>query len=181
MLTAEENEARQVVLDFGATSQQLIDRLIAIRPTRIEVCDFVRSDGLASFLHAEDEELPELVTRSLPVANSESLDLILLWDLPNYLNLKALRALITGVAERAGKGCRLHMLIAYSRREMPQEPARYVPEPGSDLRQVCTSDTQAPAPRYSPEDLNLACGGFRYERGVLLANGMQEFVYTWPG
>jgi hypothetical protein len=73
------------------------------------------------------------------------------------------------------------MLISYSRRDMPALPARYVPADDGQLRQTCANPERVPAPRYSPEDIGKALKGFRYERGVLLANGMQEFVYAWPG
>jgi hypothetical protein len=72
------------------------------------------------------------------------------------------------------------MLIAYSKREMPAAPARYLPEPDGRLTQICGDSAMGKAPRYSPEELGLLVGKFRYERGVLLANGMQEFVYALP-
>lgn len=180
ILAGEESESRRVVLDFGSASQTLIDRLVAVRPTRLEVCDFVGNGELSAFSKAEPEDLPVHARHALPDGNDEPLDLILLWDLPNYLSLKSLQVLVAVVSERAARNCKLHMLIAYSRREMPEHPARYVPEGESGLRQLCDTSVQTAAPRYSPEDLNLACGGFRYQKGVLLANGMQEFVYTWP-
>lgn len=173
---------RQVVLDLGTASQPLLDRLSAIGPCRIEIADFVAHGGLEAvnapeaFADPDASPIPAL----LPSPNRERLDLILAWDLPNYLNLTALRALCDLFSRRAAPGCRLHMLIAYSRREMPAAPARYVPEDGGKLRQVGATDGIVSAPRYSPEALGAAVGGFGYERGVLLANGMQEFVYAWP-
>jgi hypothetical protein len=64
---------------------------------------------------------------------------------------------------------------------MSEMPARYVPAVDGNLIQSLVSDELTQAPRYSPEDIGTALGNFRYERGVLLANGMQEFVYAWPG
>ncbi len=177
-----EDAPRQVVLDLGAASQPLLERLSALGPCRVEIADLVAHDGLA-VLNAPDafeEPGSSPIPALLPAPGTDSLDLILCWDLPNYLSLRALGELCSYFGPRAAPGCRLHMLIAYSKREMPSAPARYLPEDDGRLRQVCADASIAAAPRHSPEALGDAVGGFRYERGVLLANGMQEFVYAWP-
>jgi hypothetical protein len=174
-------ERRQVVLDFGAGCQALISKLTAERGCRIEIADFVANDGLAALNASPPETRMETLTALLPQPNGEGLTLIFCWDLPNYLSRAALQSLCTLLGNRAAPGCRLHMLISYSRRDMPAQPARYVPVSDGQLSQHSVNGERAPAPRYSPEDLGKALGGFKYERGVLLANGMQEFVYAWPG
>jgi hypothetical protein len=181
ILNAEESEQRQVVLDLGGPSQYLLDRLRAVRPVRVEIADLVGTGGLAALRVPEFLETsgPAAVRDYLP-APREPLDLILCWDLPNYLSLPVLRALCAALSERAAPDCQLHMLIAYSRRDMPTAPARYRLGNDGQLVQTCADATLTAAPRYSPEDVNLSVGGFRYELGVLLANGMQEFLSAWP-
>lgn len=174
-------EQRQVVLDFGAGCQSLIAQLTVERGCRIEIADFVANDGLAALNAAPPESRMDTLNGLLPQTNGEGLTLIFCWDLPNYLSRTALQGLCTLLGRRAAVGCRLHMLISYSRRDMPAQPARYVPASDGQLTQHSANGERAPAPRYSPEDLGKALGGFKYERGVLLANGMQEFVYAWPG
>ena len=174
-------EQRQVVLDLGAGCQSLIAQLTAERGCRIEVADFVANDGLARLNAAPPEARTETLSALLPDPNGERLTLIFCWDLPNYLGRAALQSLCALLGLRAAGGCRLHMLISYSRRDMPAQPSRYVPASDGQLTQHSANGERAPAPRYSPEDLSKALGGFKYERGVLLANGMQEFVYAWPG
>jgi hypothetical protein len=102
------------------------------------------------------------------------------WDLPNYLNLGMFAELCRLFGERAAPGCQLHMLIAYSKREMPASPARYSLRADNQLVQSLEDTRTVAAPRYSPEALGEAVGGFRYEKGILLANGNQEFLYAWP-
>jgi hypothetical protein len=173
-------DQRQVVLDFGPGCQTLIEQLTAKRGCRIEIADFVANGGLVAINAVPPEERVATFGSLLPRPNSERLTLIFCWDLPNYLGRQVLTSLCALLGGRAAPGCRLHMLISYSRRDMPVHPARYVPGKDSQLTQICKTAERAPAPRYSPEELSKALGGFRYERGVLLANGMQEFVYTWP-
>lgn len=183
ILTGADPDRRQVILDLGPPADALIGRLGTTRPCRIEIADLPSGGALATLnglADLEDNDDAATIRSLLPAGNDEPLDLIFCWDLPNYLTRKALQSLIAVVALRAAPGCRLHMLIAYSKREMPATPARYLPAAEGMLTQICRSAAVRPAPRYSPEDLGIAVGGFRYERGVLLANGMQEFVYTWP-
>lgn len=173
-------EQRQVVLDLGPGCQSLIRQLTAERGCRIEIADFVAGGGLRALNAALPEARMETLSAELPPPNDERLTLIFCWDLPNYLGLATLQSLCALLGRRAAGGCRIHMLISYSRRDMPAQPARYVPAGDGQLTQHCATGERAPAPRYSPEDLGKALGGFKYERGVLLANGMQEFVYAWP-
>lgn len=178
----DEPAARVLALDLGPPCQSLLERIGANRPCRLEIADLVREGGLRSLndTDAMEERGRSIVARLLPRPNREPIDLILCWDLPNYVNLKSLKLLIDVLSHRAAPGCKLHMLIAYSKREMAAAPGRYVLTTDGKLQQILESDELGPAPRYSPEDLGRAVGGFRYERGVLLANGMQEFVYAWP-
>jgi len=173
-------EQRHVVLDLGPGCQELIARLTAERGCRIEIANFVADHGLEGLNAAPPESREETLRALLPPPNAERLTLIFCWDLPNYLGRAALQTLCALLGQRAAGGCRLHMLISYSRRDMPAQPARYVPASEGQLTQHCVNGERVPAPRYSPEDLGKALGGFKYERGVLLANGMQEFVYAWP-
>jgi len=183
ILNGADPERRQVLLDLGGPTESLINHLGSTRPCRIEIADLAARggiqmlNGLADF---EGVDEAALIRGLLPVANAEKLDTIFCWDLPNYLSLDALQHLIDVISARAAPGCRLHMLIAYSKREMPATPARYLTDSEGKLVQRCSNGATRAAPRYSPEDLGIAVGRFRYERGVLLANGMQEFAYTWP-
>jgi len=181
ILSAEASEQRRVVLDLGGPSQTLLQQLGAIGPCRVEIADLVGT-GCLALLNAPEfgEDSGEAGIRAILPAAREPLDLILCWDLPNYLNLNVLGQLFAILGERARPGCRLHMLIAYSKREMPAVPARYRYSSDGQLTQTSRDASFTAAPRYSPESLGAAVGDFQYERGVLLSNGMQEFVYTWP-
>ena len=181
ILEGPESEQRLVALDLGTPCQPLIDRIAARQPCRIEIADFVGFNAIASLSQAEPEALISTLQGLLPPPNQEQLNLIFCWDLPNYLPLPAIGRLVALLGARAAPGCRLHMLISYSRRDMPLAPSRYVPVDEGQLEQRSATADRVAAPRYSPEDLGKALNGFRYERGVLLANGMQEFVYAWPG
>lgn len=174
---------RIVALDLGPPNQAVLDRIGANRPCRVEIADLAASGGIEILGNTDllDEHGPSLVSSLLPPPGRDPLELILCWDLPNYLSTAALKILFDALGHRAAPGCKLHMLIAYSKRDMASRPARYAPAEDGTLAQICIGGELSRAPRYSPEDLGRAVGHFAYERGVLLANGMQEFVYAWPG
>lgn len=178
-----EPERRAVILDFGSIDRTMLDRLSSNWSCRVEIADFHYFGGIAEIEGIAASEEPEIesIEQLLPRANAERLNLIFFWDLPNYLSLPALTLLVDCLSRRAAPGCRVHMLVAYSKREMTKTPARYIPDMNGNLVQALVNNEMTPAPRYSPEDIGTALGNFRYERGVLLANGMQEFVYAWPG
>ena len=181
ILSEENPDERRVVIDLGAPSQVLLNRLQTLGPCRVEIADLVGTGGLREFSSAEFLEQRGMagIREYLPAAG-DPLDLILCWDLPNYLSLPIFGVICRLLSERANPGCRLHMLIAYSQREMPAAPARYRLAESGLLTQTRVDATLTAAPRYSPESLGNAVSGFDYERGMLLANGMQEFVYAWP-
>jgi len=182
LIAPEELARRAVILDLGNPSQALLDRLSNNRPCRVEIAGLARQENFSALNDPEAiaERGHDILQTLLPPPNNELLDLILCWDLPNYLTLPGLTLLIDVLAPRTAPGCKLHMLITYSKREMSSEPAHYIPGNDALLNQVPRTGKIDQAPRYSPEDLGKAMGGFRYQRGVLLSNGMQEFVYARP-
>ncbi len=171
-------EQRCVVLDLGAAQNELLELLGGYR-CRIDIADI--ADGAIEALNAEPEHerLEEAAESWLPPAHAEPADLVLCWDLLNYLEKPAMSALMARVAARARTGTVAHALIAYSARTMPMKPGRYVPVDEAHLanREPPGAGPERDAPRYSPEDLKLALRDYKTERGVLLSNGMQEFLF----
>lgn len=182
LTTSGDPDRRVIALDFGGPCQSLLEKLSLNQPCRVEVADFARNGGLKALRELESlkDDGAEVLRRLLPPPGDDKLDLILLWDLPNYLSLDELRLVIETLRGRVAPGCRLHMLIAYSKHEISAEPARYQTDADGNLIQIPSSNKLSEVPRHTQEDLAPALGQFRNERGVLLTNGMQELVYAWP-
>lgn len=168
---------RWLVLDLGGASTEMLSLLGQFR-CRVEIADLAGSDGLA-LLNAEQsaDSLARVAASLLPDLRDEGLDVIFCWDLLNYLNRKALSALMHAIAAGTRPGALAHGLIAYADSTMPEQPGRFVPTEDSKLVNRRGSSTEVVAPRYSPEDLELTMGRFEIERAMLLANGMQEFLF----
>ncbi len=169
---------RHVVLDLGTASTEMLSLLGRTR-CRVEVTDFAYFGGIDQLNSLEaGSELTDAADALLPeTSKGNGFDLVFCWDLPNYLTLNALSALMNAVGRRASRGARAHALIVYSGREMCESPGRFVPTADAELVDHNTNRTPIAAPRYSPEDLGKNMGRFVLDRARLLSNGMQEFLF----
>ena len=78
---------------------------------------------------------------------------------------------------RARPGALVHSLIVYSSSRMPVSPSYYYPDEHDCLINMPVTGEEREAPRYTPDDLSRCMPGYRVERGMLLNNGMQEFLF----
>jgi len=171
-----DKKQRIVVLDLGAVHAGTIATFVSYR-CRLEFADL--AEGLEKIQAAKFPALlDELVAGLLPPPGTEPTDIVLAWDLLNYLERPALTALMAGIAERLRPGALVHALIVYSDSRMPTRPAAFVPLEDQQLQDLSADrGPERPAPRYSPEDLSRCMPAFKIERGRLLGNGMQEFLF----
>jgi hypothetical protein len=170
-----EGGGRFVVLDLGAARTETV-RLLGQFRCRLDIAGLAES---VDALNAEESPraLRELAEHSLPVRSREPTDLIFCWDLINYLKRPALTAVMECIATRSRRGALAHALIYYSARKMPQRPSCFVPLDAERLANVGPAQPERDAPRYSPEYLTLCMPRYTAERGRLLRNGMQEFLF----
>jgi hypothetical protein len=168
---------RCVILDLGAASSGILESLGRYR-SYVQIADLAGCGGL-DILNSQpdDAALNELAEFVLPPRYREDIDVVLCWDLLNYLRPAAVAALMAAIAERARPGTLAHALIVYADATMPERPARFIPDADDRLVDKQCPQTQIPASRYTPERLGQMLGEFRIERAMLLANGMQEFLF----
>jgi hypothetical protein len=168
---------RAVILDLGPAQPATISLFSHFR-CRLDIADV--AEGLSSL--SGDEETPdtlrEKVEGLLPGRREEPTDLVLCWDLLNYLDPSALKAFMTCIAERGRPGMLAHALIAYSAPRMPASPNRYAPTEDFRLKVLPTTNREINSPRYTLESLAQRMPRYRRERTMLLRNGMQEFLFV---
>lgn len=170
---------RHVILDLGAATTPMLELLGQFR-CRVDITDLAADGGIERMnADAEGEDLVARAASLLPERREDAgdFDIVLCWDLPNYLKPAPLSAFMTAIAERARPGALVHALIVYSERTMPEQPGRFVPDEELRLVNRAGPCPEMPAPRYSPEDLGRIMRGFAIDRAMLLANGMQEFLF----
>ncbi len=163
------------MLDLGVARTQTVS-LLSRYPCRLDVADL--TDALHVFTDdVEPEHLPDYAEALLPTPHAEAADAVLCWDIMNYLQRPALRALMSCVAARAGPGTLVHALIVYSDTHMPARPGGFVPLEDCSLVDVAIDHREREAPRYSPHDLKHCLPDYTLERAMLLSNGMQEMLF----
>ncbi|MDH3351771.1 MAG: hypothetical protein OEM60_02435 [Gammaproteobacteria bacterium] len=169
---------RHVVLDLGAASTAMLARLGRSR-CYVEIADLAHFGGIDQLNTTETgPALADKAESLLPKRLSdEAIDLVFCWDLPNYLTLNALSALMHAIGRRAGPGALAHALVFYAERDMNERPGRFVPTADDELIDHGAPGAAIAAPRYSPEDLGNGMGHFEIDRARLLSNGMQEFLF----
>ena len=115
-------------------------------------------------------------TMQLYKRDKAGLDVIFLWDLPNYLAPNHLKGLINYLLPHASDRVLLHAYL-YSARQMPAAPANYhirrnntvVIDPGSAERIDC--------PMYHQTVLQKYLSPFKAKRAVMLSSGIQEYLF----
>lgn len=168
-------EQRLVVLDLGAAQTQTVSLFSQYR-CRLDIADL--ADDLDRLNHEpEPDMLPETAEALLPRRHAEPTDVVLCWDILNYLERPALSALMSRIANRARAGALVHSLIVYSETHMPVHPGHYIPVDELGLLNIAPDGDKREAPRYTPDDLKQCLRGFYIERAMLLSNGMQEFLF----
>lgn len=169
---------RHVVLDLGAASTAML-ALLGRSRCRVEIAELAHFGGIDHLNSTEPgpalaDAAESLLPSRLP---DDAIDLVLCWDLPNYLTLNALSALMGAIRRRARPGALAHALIFYAERDMKERPGRFVPTADCELIDHSAPSAAIAAPRYSPEDLGKSMGRFVIDRARLLDNGMQEFLF----
>lgn len=106
------------------------------------------------------------------------LDLILAWDLFNYLELAHLRAFIRSLSRCCVEDTLLFALI-WTRKEMPAAPQRFTIVGPDAIRYESMTDSRRPCPQYREPDLTRAMPGFQVETTFLLRNGVQEYLFAY--
>lgn len=169
-----DDEARHVLIDCGPARAGMIDMLAGLR-CRLDVLDLpARLDTLAAL--PEDTDLAAWFAQWVPPARSESADLILCWNLLDYLTPEQISALMGALIPRLRPGGRIHALVQYSSPQMPEGPGGMAPASRTALR-VDSGPASRKAPRHSRGTLEKFMHGLKAERTMLLSNGMQEYLF----
>ncbi len=137
------------------------DQLLAVQPDEEE----------------EDNTLTGKIESCFPLQadRQNAFNLVLLWDLPNYLDQRVLPALIEYLASQADEHTILHSYI-HTRQTMPAQPGDYRLTPEQTVRVNLPAPWTASSPAYHQAMLNKLFSPFRVTRGMLLANGLQEYI-----
>lgn len=167
-------ESSLSVLDLGPAVGANLDFFSARFRCRLRIADLWREASAGGRL-ADPEIDPAALFRELLPPDGEPADLVLAWDLFDYLSRDQLRALADRLASACRPGGRLFAMVAIGR-EIPYRPLTYELRDGGDLVYRPIGAATRPAPRYRPSDVEALTPGFTVDRTYLLRHGIEEFL-----
>jgi predicted TPR repeat methyltransferase len=172
-------ERRWTLLDLGPALPGNLTFLGRFR-CRLTVADAL--DELAA-LGRESDPDPEVLEaelgRLLPDPGARRWDLVLCWDLVNYLSRAVLSGLMSHLAPRLENGALIHAFVESSRPRMPPRPGRYELADGPGLRRFGPLEPSVPSPRYSHWELVRCWPACASQKSLLLKSGMQEYLFRY--
>jgi SAM-dependent methyltransferase len=130
---------------------------------------------------SEPETLREsLIAELLPFDDQTVFDVILAWDLFNYLDPDEIVPLVRQLSRWCRRGTVLFALIS-SLPLIPAKPSLFrILDRERMTCQMRTRETQ-PCERHQPRDLARLLAGFEVTCSFLLRNGSQEYLFTYLG
>lgn len=191
------------VLDLGPAVGANISFLAEHFPCSVEVVDL-----MASLQASAGSDAESAVADAIP-GQGEAADLVLAWDVFNYLSKEQFRAAGRRLAQRCRPRAMVFAMIVTSA-EMSRKPGSYLftqraaaPRPaiptGGRLAPGSVSSGgggnvrggielvyrrepgRRSSPRYRPAEVDGMLSGFSVERSMLLRHGIQEFLLARDG
>lgn len=168
-------ERRIQIIDLGPAVGANLEYLTARFLCKFFVGDLYRSllaDG-ARFSDPETDH--EALLRGALPAVAAPFDLVLAWDLFDYLTRRQIRALSTVLADLCRPGGQLFAMVSIGT-EIPASPGTFVFHDAETIIYRDRSAATRPAPRYRPSDVAELTPGFTVDRTYLLRHGVQEYL-----
>lgn len=145
----------------------------------LHIHDFYRTlrEWKAAVGPAEEAEEPDF-SGLLAFSEDTVFDIILAWDLFNYLELRELEALVRELIPWSRRGTRLFALVS-SLPRISASPLMFRILNREQLTYELPSQRTRPCPRHSPRDIARLMGQFIVSRSFLSRQGIQEYVFTF--
>jgi hypothetical protein len=167
---------RRVVLDLGEPHAQTVEFFNGLR-VRLIVGSVARElVGLG--VQDDEAELERRMKVQLPDSQVGGVQVVLAWDVLNYLQPRVVQALMSRLADLLPRGGLVHGFLAYGSKVLPETPRALVMQPGCRVRALPAASTVAcKATGCSTGELQRLMPDFRVERAILLGDGMQECLF----
>jgi hypothetical protein len=162
------------VLDLGGAIGSNVERLSEYG-CRLDIEDLYASKSAAP----EESLGREFFSELLAPPEGTKFDLVLAWDLLNYLDRKEL----VHMADRLRLFCRpgaLVFALISIHKTIPAQPIRFrfIDQDQEQLVYDRRTTVERPGPRFAPSELNGALRGFHVDRSFLLRHGIQEYLFV---
>ncbi len=162
------------VLDLGSAVGSNVDYLSQFG-CKLYIEDLY--SALSTRVSSGEDDLigPEFFAEFLPVPEDTRFDVVLAWDLFNYLRRKELASFGEQLNRYTEPGSMIFALISYHK-QIPAQPYRFKIQDEQHLIYDRRTAAERPSPRFVPYEVTGLLKGFRVDRSFLLQNGMQEYL-----
>ncbi len=127
-----------------------------------------------------EENAPSPFPELLPYDPGTRFDVILAWDLFNYLPQKHLEELVKHLERFCRVGTYVFALVSVLQ-QIPSEPNIYKIVDNESMVYGSRTAETTPCPRYQPRDINRLMSGFKVSSSFLLRHGVQEYLFIYEG
>lgn len=172
------DDSVQGVLDLGPAVGTNVD-FFSNRSRNFYVADLLR-ELEKKRLDASDSDIAwdSVFAELLPYEEETRFDVILAWDVLNYLQKYQIEGLARAIQPFCRPGATLYAQIA-TRKSMPAQPRRYHILSNDRLLYQTPSQAIRPAPLYCEPDLRRMLPGFEVKNTFLLRNGTHEYLFSY--
>ena len=166
---------KKTILDLGPA---LGENVRWMQGSKLYIANFFETlteSGAASRLDAK--AFRANCERLLQFPEDVRFDLVLVWDLFNYLSLPEVEVLAQRLVAVSREGTRIMALVSIQK-TIPDRPFRFMIRNEDSLRYEVLTSAQRDCPRHTEAEILKRMAGFRVERGMLLRNGMREYCFA---
>lgn len=165
-----------VVLDLGPARAANLEIL-----SRFHCKLFIEDahEMIASFCGdtvADNAILESWLDQWTPAVKPGSIDVVLAWDIFNYLQPALYKTLVDRITPLLNPGAHLYLSV-YSQKEMPALPMQFNIVADDRMEFMPVTRATRPSPRFNQADLNKNLRDFMVIKSVLLRNGLQEYLF----
>ena len=166
------------MLDLGPAVGENV-RFFAQLSCKIYIADLYDSLFAPSARRPEGRKAFEmLLERELPSTGGNAVDIILAWDLLNYLDIEQQQVLAAALAGYCHRTTQIFAMIA-THKEMPARPTLFRVLDSRHLSFEADRQWQRESPRYTEPDLRRGMPDFEVDVSFLLRNGLQEYILNY--
>ncbi len=170
-------EEKYRFIDLGPAIGRNVEYLTQYA-SRIRVLDLHGTLAEEKFFDRGEEPCDEtMMERALKIPDPERFDVVLGWDLFNYLKSDELRALVRYLDRHFVRGTIFFAMVS-TLKEMPAQPMSFRIQDKDTLIYCADSAGARSCPRFTPRDLTLLMSSFSVHSSFILRNGMQEYVFV---
>ena len=166
------------ILDLGPALEDNV-RFWSQFSCRLHIQDFYRSCREWKAAAKPREECEEAAfSVLLPFSDETVFDIILVWDLFNYFDLRELALLVQRLIRWCRPGTKLFALISILP-DIPMSPTMFrILNREQIIHEIPTQETR-PSPRHQPRDIVRLMTRFTVSSSFLLRHGIQEYVFEF--